>query len=123
MTPPDKFLSTFDKFLFGGLGCGVVVLCVLGGWIFYILNKLPVIGSAETQVARVDFPTATISAPELSTPNLFPTSISTLDSSPSSVPIPSHFDGTEQTETAPSMTSRKIAIEGLWPLSLIFPLI
>ena len=96
MTSPNKLLSTFDKFLFGGLGCGVVVLCILGGWIFYIINKLPVTHSTETQVAHVDFPTATSSAPssEFSTPTLLPTTVPTIDGLPSPAPVPGIFDGT-----------------------------
>jgi len=97
MTSPNKLFSAFDKFLFGGLGCGVVVLCILGGWIFYIINKLPVTGLTETQAAYVDFSTATVNIPELSTPTLFPTSISTLDSSLSPSPVPDSFDGTPPT--------------------------
>src|SRR5689334_12942234 len=95
MTPPKKFLSTFDKFLFGGLGCGVAVLCILGVWIFYIINKLPVTGSAETQVAHVDFPTVTAIAPgaEFSTPTLIPTTIQTLNAADVPSPLPSVFDG------------------------------
>lgn len=97
MTSHNKFLSTFDKFLLGGFSCGMVVLCILGGWIFYIINKLPVTGLNETQVAHVDFSNATLNAPEFSTPTFFPTATSTLDSSSSPVPVPSNFDGTPPT--------------------------
>jgi len=81
-------LSPFDKFLFGGLGCGFVVLCILGGWIFYILQNLPVPLSSVTQIADALVPTAT-PVPDFPTETLMPTFPSTLDGSlPASVPPP-----------------------------------
>jgi len=54
MPPSSKLLSIFDKFLIGGLGCGVIVLCILAGWFFYIAQNLPLPGSGATRVAIVD---------------------------------------------------------------------
>ena len=95
---PNKLLSTFDKFLLGGLGCGVVVLCILGGWIFYIVNKLPASGNA-TQISGIDIPTLISSAPisESATPALMPTTSPTLDGSLIPSPIPAVLDGTPPT--------------------------
>jgi len=93
----SKLISIFDKFLLGGLGCGVIVLCVLAGWFFYIAQNLPVPGSASTQVGLVsppassvpvfDFPTATLS------PAIVPTLDETLPSTSIPSPIPGFFDG------------------------------
>jgi len=101
MQSSPKLLSTFDKFLFGGLGCGILVLCVLGGWIFYILNRLPVPRSDATQTTSSDFPTAVPGTTifEAPTATLIPEIFPTLDDAlaltqiiPS--PIPNFFDGT-----------------------------
>jgi tol-pal system beta propeller repeat protein TolB len=91
----SKQLSTFDKFLLGGLGCGVVVLCIIGGWIFYIANNLPGPRSAATQSAAIDFVTATALAPlpEYLTATLIPTSAPTVDASLVPSPVPVFFDG------------------------------
>ncbi|MEP7136127.1 MAG: DUF5050 domain-containing protein [Chloroflexota bacterium] len=94
MRPSNKLLSTFDKFLFGGLGCGVVVLCILGVWIYYIANNLPASRSVETQTVSVDFPTVTTIAPSVETPTSIPTVFPTLDTALIPSPIPSSFDGT-----------------------------
>ena len=97
MQPPKKILSTFDKFLLGGLGCGIVLLCGLGGWIYYIMNTLPVPRSDATQVSNADLPTLTATA---ATPNSFlvtasPTVLPTLDGAFVPSPIPAgFFDGT-----------------------------
>jgi TolB protein len=99
MQSPNKLLSMFDKFLLGGLGCGVVVLCILGGWIFYIVNNLPVSGSNATQISGLDIPTITSSAPlsESAIPVLMPTTSPTPDGSLIPSPIPAVFDGTPPT--------------------------
>jgi TolB protein len=67
-----KPLSPFDKFLFGGLGCGILVLCMVGAWIFYIMFNLPVPGSSGTQVADAPLPTVT-PVPDIPTTTLMPT--------------------------------------------------
>src|SRR6185503_7867434 len=100
MQLPNKLLTTFDKFLLGGLGCGVIVLCLLSGWIYYILNRLPVPGAEATQLANADFPTVSSSPSifEYPTATLIPTIFPTADgSSPVTAipsPIPNVFEGT-----------------------------
>jgi tol-pal system beta propeller repeat protein TolB len=91
----NKQLSTFDKFLLGGLGCGVVVFCIIGGWIFYIANNLPGPRSAATQSAAIDFVTATALAPfpEYLTATLIPTLAPTVDASLVPSPAPVFSDG------------------------------
>jgi len=99
MESKNKLISPLDKFLLGGLGCGVVVLCVLGGWIYYIMNSLPVPRLNATQVSNVDFPTAT---PIVQIPDSVATSFSTVPPTldgeflpaPIPSPIPLVFDGT-----------------------------
>lgn len=90
----EKFkapLSPFDKFLFGGLGCGMIVLCVVGAWIFYIMLNVPVPSSSVTQVAEAFDPTVTPGAafPDSPTATLILTFPPTLDSAlPTQVPPP-----------------------------------
>jgi tol-pal system beta propeller repeat protein TolB len=95
MRSSTKLLSAFDKFLLGGLGCGVLVLCGLGGWIYYIANNLPSPRSAETQVVAIDFATSTALAPILEYPTvtLIPTLAPTADGSLIPSPVPDFFDG------------------------------
>jgi Tol biopolymer transport system component len=64
-------ISPFDRLLFGGLGCGFIILCLLGVWIFYILNTLPVPGADVTQIAALNTPTGT-SIPPLNVPTETP---------------------------------------------------
>ena len=95
-------LTPFDKFLFGGLGCGFVILCVLGAWVFYILQTLPVPGSASTPELNVPPPTGTPVAaiPDLPTATLFPDISPTVNVAPSDTipsPQPAIFDGTPPT--------------------------
>ena len=54
-----KLLSTFDKFLLGGLGCGVIVLCVIAAWIFYIGQSLttPLQSQPTVDPALISSPT------------------------------------------------------------------
>lgn len=71
-----KSISIFDKYLFGGLGCGVLVLCVIGSWLAYIMTNLPVPGSprAVPSTSTANFsstPNAVI--PDLSTETPPPT--------------------------------------------------
>jgi len=99
MQLPNKLLSTFDKLLLGGLGCGVVVLCLLSGWIYFILNRLPVPGAQATQLANADFPTVSSSPSifEYPTATLIPTIFLTSDGASSITaipsPVPNVFDG------------------------------
>ncbi len=41
MKPPEKFNPVFDRFLLGGLGCGLLVLCLLVGGFFVIWQNPP----------------------------------------------------------------------------------
>ena len=66
-------LTQFDKFLFGGLGCGILVLCILGGWIFYILQNMPVPRSNATEIVEAPTNTPVGILPGLPTPTLLPT--------------------------------------------------
>jgi len=92
--PPTKLLSTFDKFLFGGLGCGILVLCILGGWIFHIVNTLTGSRAAETQAATLGIPTITAIVHDIETPTSIPTLFPTTDAALIPAPIPAGFDGT-----------------------------
>ena len=66
-------VSSFDRLLFGGLGCGILVLCILGAWIFYILNAMPVPGSRATEVAIADTPADNpVPLPDVATATLLP---------------------------------------------------
>jgi len=97
MQSSKRLLSIFDKFLLGGLGCGVLLLCILAGWFYYIIQNLPLPGSTSTQVGLVspsastiavfDFPTATLS------PEIAPALDGALPSTLIPSPIPSFGDG------------------------------
>ncbi len=88
-----KLLSTFDKFLLGGLGCGVIVLCVIAAWIFYIGQSLTTPLQSQPTVAP-----ALISSPTHLTINIDPTPVSptpslTLEAVPQVTSIPSPLPG------------------------------
>jgi TolB protein len=87
MDSKTRLVSTFDKTLFIGLGCGVLVLCGIVGWFVYIVQNLPVPASETTQVAVVDIPTQTLNPPtlEISTPAIPPLTGSI---PPTSIPFP-----------------------------------
>ena len=64
-----KYLSTFDVLLFGGLGCGAVVLCILGSAFIYLWQNPPAQPSFATStpagvntVPASDFATPTFPA-------------------------------------------------------------
>src|SRR5512138_862890 len=40
MKTPDKFNALFDRFLLGGVGCGLLVLCLMVG-VFFVLWQNP----------------------------------------------------------------------------------
>lgn len=81
----NKNLSTFDKFLLGGLGCGVIVLCGIVGWFTYIVRTLPAASPLSTSVFT-DSP----SAVEFQTPTLPPAvePVPTIQTFPSLIPSP-----------------------------------
>ena len=71
MESPQKLFPILDRFLLGGLGCGVFGICILLGAFVYIWQNPPVPRSTATQtpvgfaglptVPVFDFPTATLS--------------------------------------------------------------
>ncbi|MCI0556448.1 MAG: DPP IV N-terminal domain-containing protein [Anaerolineae bacterium] len=82
MESRKKFLSVFDAFLIGGLGCGVIGLCILMGGFVYVWQNPPVPHSTSTQVEFSGSPTVTTPFFDLSTPTIFPTIIPSLFPSP-----------------------------------------
>jgi len=76
MKIPDKVTSTFDKFLIGGLGCGVFGLCILlGGFVYVWQNPpRPRPTASQTPPGFAGLATVTSTAPGLNfpTPTLFP---------------------------------------------------
>lgn len=87
------FISTLDRLLLGGLGCGALVLCGIVGWFFYIVRNLPVPASEITRVAVVDLPTQTPNnlIPEFSTPT-FPPPTEPVPTTSIPFPVPSFGD-------------------------------
>jgi Tol biopolymer transport system component len=84
-----KLLPTFDILLFGGIGCGALVLCVLGSVFVYLWQNPPVSHSVATQtpVGLGGLPSATAPVIDLTTPTLAPTLIPTLQEvPPTSIP-------------------------------------
>jgi len=65
MDSKNKLITTFDKTLLVGLGCGALVLCVVAGWFIYIVQNLPVPPSSATQIAVFDILTQTPNSPIL----------------------------------------------------------
>jgi len=98
----SKLLSTFDKLLLGGLGCGVIVLCVIAGWIFYIGQSLAASPQTQPTVGPVEIssPTPLPLIPDLSTPTLSPEIFPSLEATESVLvpsPIPGFFGDTPPT--------------------------
>jgi TolB protein len=86
MKPPAKFNPIFDRFLLGGLGCGLVALCFLMAGFFYVWKNPPRPGPTlmPTQLVLDGLPTETpvsavTSTPlfQFATPGAFPTALST----------------------------------------------
>jgi len=86
MKPPAKFNPIFDRFLLGGLGCGLVALCFLMAGFFYVWKNPPKPGPtpAPTQLVFDGLPTsapasAATATPlfQFTTPSVFPTGLST----------------------------------------------
>jgi Tol biopolymer transport system component len=83
-----KLFSTLDKFLLGGLGCGIIVLCGVIAWFAYIVQNLPVPPSHTTQLVSADATsTSTANSPilDFSTPTLLAPTVSI---PPTSIPFP-----------------------------------
>ena len=86
MESSRKFLSTFDKFLAGGLGCAVIGLCILMCGFFYVWRNPPVPRATATLVGLGGLPTL---LPEALTATLSPNFVPTLDASLTPTLIPS----------------------------------
>lgn len=77
-----KYLSPFDIFLFSGLGCGVLILCVLGSVGIYLWQNPPHASPRETpRVSRVPPITPSVNTPVFgfSTSTVPPTFVPTLN--------------------------------------------
>jgi len=88
MQSPKKILPIFDAFLIGGLGCGMLGLCMLLGGFVYIWQNPPASRSTSTPIGLVGSPTAspagTVPVFDLPTPTFFPTIVPSLI--PSAIP-------------------------------------
>jgi TolB protein len=82
MESPKKFLPIFDAFLIGGLGCGVLGLCILAGVFVFIWQNPPVQGVNPTPIDSSGSPVVPTAFPDLSTPTMSPTIIPSLIPSP-----------------------------------------
>ena len=86
MKSPKKFLPVFDALLIGGLGCGVIGLCILMGGFVYAWQNPPVPRATLTQVefsgSPIASPVVTTPSLNLSTPTLSPTIVPSLIPSP-----------------------------------------
>jgi len=94
MESSKKFFSIFDTFLVGGLGCGVIGLCILMCGFFYLWRNPPVPRATATLVGFGGLPTL---PPDALTATLSPAIVPTLDGSllPTLItsPVPSSGDG------------------------------
>jgi len=59
MKPPEKFNPVFDRFLIGGLGCGLIVLCGLATSFLFIWRNPPRPAATQTPLAAGDLFTIT----------------------------------------------------------------
>lgn len=73
MSTPKKLLTTFDKILLAGTGCGVLGICLLTGVFYYMWVNPPSASVDSTPFANPLLETATPLALDLSTPVLSPT--------------------------------------------------
>jgi Tol biopolymer transport system component len=89
-----KFLPAFDIFLFGGLGCGALVLCILASAFVYLWQN-PVGASSSATATPAVSPAVTVPVVDVSTPTatqsptLIPTLVPTLDGAGSPTLMPS----------------------------------
>lgn len=70
MSAPRKLLSTFDKVLLGGIGCGVMGICVLTGVFYYIWLNPPNQSPNPTPLVSLPLDMPTALALNFSTPTL-----------------------------------------------------
>jgi TolB protein len=95
MQSPNKLLSTFDKFLLSGLGCGTFVLCILGAWFYFIMNNMPVPRQTQPTADPVASVTPTPASllfdplTEILPPTILPTLEGTVQLTAIPSPIPS----------------------------------
>jgi Tol biopolymer transport system component len=77
MDSSQKFFNTFDKFLFSGLGCGIIGLCLLATAFVYTFRNPPRPRPTDTPLGFVAPSTATsdpvTSTLSFTTPSPFPT--------------------------------------------------
>jgi tol-pal system beta propeller repeat protein TolB len=103
MHTTGKLLTTFDKFLLAGLGCGTFILCILVAWFYYIMQNLTV--PRQTQPTADSVASVTLTPVSLlfgiPTQTLSPTAFPTLDESIQLTtipyPVPTFRDGTSPT--------------------------
>lgn len=91
MDSTKRFFSTFDKFLLGGLGCGLIALCGIVIWFAYIVQNLPIPTSTSTQITLVESSTPNSPILQFSTSTLPPPTDSLIPS-----PIPNFGDSPPQ---------------------------
>ncbi|HSL43565.1 MAG TPA: hypothetical protein VK897_09050 [Anaerolineales bacterium] len=86
-----RYLSTFDIFLFGGLGCGALVLCLLGSAFVYLWQNPPMSRPALTQTSVVPGgpPAGTAPVFDFATATLIPSPVPTLNGNVLPTPVPS----------------------------------
>jgi len=91
-----KFFSTFDVLLFSGIGCGALVLCVLGSVFVYLWQNPPARSSPPPMGLPTIAPAGTAPLDGVSTPTLSPTLAPTLEGvlpSPFPTFVPNFRDG------------------------------
>ncbi|MDO8753208.1 MAG: DPP IV N-terminal domain-containing protein, partial [Anaerolineales bacterium] len=70
MSTPNKLLSSFDKVMLGGIGCGVLGICVLTGVFSYLWVNPPNQGPNPTPFVNLPLETPTALVLDFSTPTL-----------------------------------------------------
>jgi len=87
-----RYLPAFDALLFGGIGCGALILCVLGSAIVYWWRNPPARSGAvtETPLSATVTPPILTPFPEAGTPTLAPTADPTRSAS-IPTPLPPSF--------------------------------
>jgi TolB protein len=90
MRQPDKLITTFDKYLLAGSGCGVILICVVLGVFVYIWQNPP---AAREQPAATEV---------LARPTLAPTSTTHAFDAPTSTSEPLAFETLAPTAPTPA---------------------
>src|SRR5215212_338002 len=94
-----KYFSTFDLFLFGGLGCGALVLCILGSAFVYIWQNPSLTHLSPTAIPVGGLPTVTPDA-DLSTATSFSNLVPTMDGANSPTSMPSSIPDSGDSSSA-----------------------